>query len=177
MWTDQNSITKKVAGCSSDNRGSRWVRRTATPKSSRVLVGKNFSHYLSYFPDFRMLHSLLLSLITCGSAGQVTKIGGMKSWAWEYLVSAKIKSKKNLLHRKFCCWPSLFPVPKRKSVFSQPQLLFHEILHLREHLVNWLSYFHFGTEQAGRGGGGEKIPCQRQFVKWWRINRLEVFFV
>ena len=31
---------------------------------------------------------------------------------------------------------------------SQPELLFHEITHLREPLVGWLVFFHVGTEQG-----------------------------
>ena len=32
---------------------------------------------------------------------------------------------------------------------SQTQLLFHEILHLKEPLVVSLAFYHFGTEQRG----------------------------
>ena len=32
----------------------------------------------------------------------------------------------------FFNWPSPFSVPKRKTAFNQPELLFHEILHLRK---------------------------------------------
>ena len=36
---------------------------------------------------------------------------------------------------------------------SQPELLFHEILHQKEPLVDSLAFYHFGTEQ---GGGGQQ---------------------
>ena len=35
-----------------------------------------------------------------------------------------------LTHREFFIWPSQFSVPKSKPAFSQPKLLFHEVLHL-----------------------------------------------
>ena len=56
----------------------------------------------------------------------------------------------------FFNWPSPFSVPKRKTAFSQWELLFHEILHLRKPLVGSLAYFLFGTEQ---GGAVDKTPC------------------
>ena len=69
--------------------------------------GKTFLIILSFF----LISTFFYLLLTCGSAGHVTKIGGIKSWAWELLVSTKMKSKKNLLYRKFSfvnspahCW-------------------------------------------------------------------------
>ena len=49
----------------------------------------------------------------------------------------------------FFNWPSPFSVPKRKTAFSQWELLFHEILHLRKPLVGSLAYFLFSTEWGG----------------------------
>ena len=40
-----------------------------------------------------------------------------------------------------------------KMPWSQAELLFHEILHLKEPLNGLLADFHFGTEQ---GGGADK---------------------
>ena len=54
-----------------------------------------------------------------------------------------------ILQGVFFNWPSPFSVPKRKMAFSQWELLFHEILHLRKPLVGSLAYFLFGTEQGG----------------------------
>ena len=53
----------------------------------------------------------------------------------------------------FSNWPSSFSVLKRKTAFSQLELLFHEILHLRKPLIGSLAYFLLVTEQ---GGGSKK---------------------
>ena len=50
-----------------------------------------------------------------------------------------------------CPTPSHVQYPNLKMPWSQPELLFHEIPHLREHLVGSLTFFHFGTEHVNKG--------------------------
>lgn len=81
-WKDRSSIAKEVAGGSSYNRGSGWMSRLAIPRPSCVLGGDNICNMLWGFGNqfcFELLR-------TCGSAGQVTNTGGMKSWAWVKVV-------------------------------------------------------------------------------------------
>ena len=59
------------------------------------------------------------------------------------------QNQKDNIQGVFFNWPSPFSVPKRKTAFSQPELLFHEILPLRKPLIGSLAYFLFGTEQGG----------------------------
>ena len=42
---------------------------------------------------------------------------------------------------------------EKKTAFSQPERLFHQILHLREPLVGLLAYLLFGIERV-KGGRG-----------------------
>ena len=42
---------------------------------------------------------------------------------------------------------------EKKTAFRQPELLFHQILHLREPLVGLLAYLLFGIERV-KGGRG-----------------------
>ena len=72
-WKDRSSIAKEVTGGPSCNRGSWWMRWLAIPKPSCILGGDKICLVLWEF--WKLWR-------TCGSAGQVTNTGGMKSWAW-----------------------------------------------------------------------------------------------
>ena len=72
------------------------------------------------------------------------------SRAWKSL----LHSHPILPNKVFCNWPSSFSVPKRKTAFSLPELLFYEVLHLGEPLVGSLACFLFST-----GRGRRAVKC------------------
>ena len=85
----------------------------------------------------------------------------------EYVLHFSIrKQKQNLLMEIgfiiqgvfFLTGPPPFSVPKRQMAFSQPELLLHDILHLRKPLVGSLAYFLFSTEWGG--GAVKKHPVE-----------------
>ena len=58
--------------------------------------------------------------------------------------------------------PPPFSTKMKKMQWSKPDLLFHEILHLKAPLVGSLAFFHLGTEQ--RGASKKSHPIYLQLV-------------
>ena len=62
----------------------------------------------------------------------------------------------------FLTAPPPFSTKMKKMLWSKPDLLFHEILHLKAPLVGSLAFFHLGTEQ--RGASKKSHPIYLQLV-------------
>ena len=60
---------------------------------------------------------------------------------------------------------------------SQPELLFHDILHLKKPLVDSLAVNHFGTEQEkGWGWGLKNYPVQRyKHIRLYTQTKIHIF--
>ena len=79
----------------------------------------------------------------------------------------------------FKCPPAPLPLPVQYQnetiTKSQPEVPFHEILHLREPLVGLLSFFHFGTEQKTSKGQLQNTSCIKKVScsYSWELRKLE----
>ena len=93
------------------------------------------------------------------------KLGILLFW-WKLLFSC-VKSVSKYIQGVFFYWSAQFSVPKWKTMGSQSEILFHEILDVQKILIGWTTFFFLALKFGRTSQKNHPVwPNQVTLVSW-----------